>query len=107
MQSIEDTTVEDGALSREDAHTNRRSTPMNRAIDELLESARDSAHTVGKSWCTQRFDSYQCRFCNQELGVNELDADIHIIEHFSDQAAISANPQLKEVCFPLNKFISI
>ena len=92
MQSVEDTAAEDGVPACEVDQSDS-------AIDDLLETARAFARALGKSWCPPKFDSYICRFCNQEFGDDELEADVHILEHLSDQAAINANSQLKEACF--------
>lgn len=68
-----------------------------RLICELFERAR-AVIRDWRRWSNNGFfDCYGCRLCNKELGVDELEADIHIIEHFSNPEPIGSYLQLKKV----------
>lgn len=78
------------------ANSQPAASSMNRAIDELLQTARELSR-AGKRWRSNQFDCYLCRFCNKELGIDELEADIHIIEHFSEPEAMNSIQDFTEV----------
>lgn len=93
----EERSREDTGMDRTTLSNRHTASTTNRAIDELLEKARALTRN-GKRWCSnQFFYRYVCRYCEKELGIDELEADIHIIEHLSDPEDISSIQQFKQV----------
>lgn len=110
-ESIQDEATEGEVRSREATEmgtstpTDQHSVPpVNRAILEL-----QTARALTNDWKLRSRDPFfclfECRLCNKELGIDELEADFHFIEHFADTDIMKSNQLYKEV-FGFNYLVS-